>query len=66
MAQPASTSPSTEHPDLIPTGKVSEMAPPFDAYELMGRKSQEVFSSKGKGKAKQGAQAKKPRKAILR
>jgi hypothetical protein len=34
------------------------MAPPIDPYELMGKKS------KGKGKAKQGAQAKKQRRAI--
>ncbi len=52
VAQPASISPSTEHPDLIPTGEVSEMAPPIDAYELMGKKSKEASSSKGKGKAK--------------
>ena len=32
---------------------------PIDPYELMGKKS------KGKGRAKQGAQAKKQRRAVL-
>jgi hypothetical protein len=58
VAQPATTSIPSEHPDLIPTRKFSEMAP-IDPYELMGRKS------KGKGKAKQGAQAKKPKRAVF-
>ena len=65
VAQPASFIPKVEHPDLIPTGEVSEMAPPIDAYELIGKKSKGASSSKGKGKAKQGAQPKKPRRAIL-
>ena len=46
-----------DHPDLIPTGEVSVMAP-IDPYEIMGKKP------KAKGKANQGAQAKKPRKAV--
>jgi hypothetical protein len=65
VAQPTSTIPQVDHPDLIPTGEVSEMAPPIDAYELMGKKSKGASSSKGKGKAKQGAQPKKSRRAIF-
>uniref|UniRef100_A0A2N9HJY9 Uncharacterized protein n=1 Tax=Fagus sylvatica TaxID=28930 RepID=A0A2N9HJY9_FAGSY len=59
VAQPTSISPQVDHPDLIPTREVSEMAPSIDAYELMGKKSKRASSSKGKGKAKQGAQPKK-------
>uniref|UniRef100_A0A2N9H8Q0 non-specific serine/threonine protein kinase n=2 Tax=Fagus sylvatica TaxID=28930 RepID=A0A2N9H8Q0_FAGSY len=58
VAHPATLATPPENLDLIPTGEVSEMAPPIDPYELMGKKS------KGKGKAKQGAQAKKQRRAI--
>ncbi len=58
VAQPATTTILPEHLDLIPIGEVSEMAPPINPYELMGKKS------KGKGKAKQGAQAKKPKRAV--
>ena len=52
VAQCALTSPSVDHPNLILTGEVSEMAPPINAYELMGKKSKIAFSSKGKGRAK--------------
>ena len=55
VAHPATLATPLEHPDLIP--KVSKMAP-IDPYELMGKKS------KAKGKAKQGAQAKKQRRAV--
>jgi hypothetical protein len=65
VAQPASTVPQVDHPDLIPTREVSEMAPPLNAYELMGKKSKGASNSKGKGKAKQGTQPKKPRRAIF-
>uniref|UniRef100_A0A2N9IY06 Uncharacterized protein n=1 Tax=Fagus sylvatica TaxID=28930 RepID=A0A2N9IY06_FAGSY len=41
------------------------MAPPIDIYELMGKKSKGASSSKGKGKAKQGAQPKKSKRAIF-
>ena len=46
-----------DHPDLIPTGEVSVMTP-IDPYEIMGKKP------KAKRKAKQGAQAKKPRRIV--
>uniref|UniRef100_A0A2N9GXM0 Uncharacterized protein n=1 Tax=Fagus sylvatica TaxID=28930 RepID=A0A2N9GXM0_FAGSY len=59
VAQLATTPILPKHPDLNPTGEVSEMAPPINPYELMRKKS------KGKGKAKQGAQAKKPRRVVF-
>ena len=59
VAQPTTITTPPEHSDLIPTGEVSEMAPPINPYELMGKKS------KGKGKAKQGTQAKKPSRAVF-
>ena len=58
VAQPATVVTPPEHPDLIPTGEVSEMAP-IDPYELMGMKTT------GKKMAAQGAQAKKPKRAIF-
>uniref|UniRef100_A0A2N9IWY1 Uncharacterized protein n=1 Tax=Fagus sylvatica TaxID=28930 RepID=A0A2N9IWY1_FAGSY len=58
-AQPATTDIPSEHPDLIPTGQVLEMAP-VDPYELMGKKS------KGRKKAAQSGQPKKPQRAVLK
>ena len=58
VAQPATLDTSPEHPDLIPTGEVSEMAP-INPYELMGKKV------KGKKKATQGGQAKRPKRAVF-
>lgn len=57
-AHPATINVTFEHPNLIPTGQVLEMAP-VDPYELMGKKA------KGKKKALQGAQTKKPRRAVF-
>uniref|UniRef100_A0A2N9GA50 Uncharacterized protein n=1 Tax=Fagus sylvatica TaxID=28930 RepID=A0A2N9GA50_FAGSY len=39
VAQPASNIPAVDHPDLIPTGAVLEMAPPVDVFEIIGKKS---------------------------
>jgi hypothetical protein len=58
VAQPATVVTPPEHPNLIPTREVSEMAP-IDPYELMGMKT------RGKKMAAQGAQAKKPKKAVF-
>jgi hypothetical protein len=57
IAHPATLSTPSDHLDLIPTGEVSVLAP-IDPYKIMGKKQ------KPKGKGKQGAQAKKPRRAI--
>ena len=57
-AQPATTNIPSKHPNLIPTDQVLEMAP-IDPYELMGKKA------KGKKKAAQSGQAKKPRRAVF-
>jgi hypothetical protein len=58
VAQPATVVTPPEHPNLIPTGEVSEMAP-IDPNELMGMKT------RGKKMAAQGAQAKKPKRAVF-
>ncbi len=65
VAQPASTSLSIEHPDLIPIGELSEMAPSINAYELMGKKSKGASGSKNKGKAKEDTQAKKSKRPVF-
>uniref|UniRef100_A0A2N9FJV0 Uncharacterized protein n=1 Tax=Fagus sylvatica TaxID=28930 RepID=A0A2N9FJV0_FAGSY len=58
-AQPSTADITSELPNLIPTGQVLEMAP-IDPYELMGKKA------KGKKKAAQGGQNKKPRRAVFK
>uniref|UniRef100_A0A2N9FJJ5 Uncharacterized protein n=1 Tax=Fagus sylvatica TaxID=28930 RepID=A0A2N9FJJ5_FAGSY len=65
VARPASTSSSVDHSDLIPTTEVSEMALPINPYQLMGKKSKEASTSKSKGKAKEGVEAKKSRRPIF-
>ncbi len=57
-AHPATIDVTSEHPDLIPIGEVSKMAP-INPYDLMGKKA------RGKKKASQGAQTKKPKKAVF-
>jgi hypothetical protein len=52
VAQPNSDFPQVDHLDLIPTGEVSEMAPPVDIFEVIGKKSKEATRSKSKGKSK--------------
>ena len=39
VAQPASNIPTVDHPDLIPTRVVLEMAPPVNVFEIIGKKS---------------------------
>jgi hypothetical protein len=41
------------------------MAPPVDVFEIIGKKSKGVSSSKGKGKAKEGVQTRRSKKAIF-
>uniref|UniRef100_A0A2N9I9D7 Uncharacterized protein n=1 Tax=Fagus sylvatica TaxID=28930 RepID=A0A2N9I9D7_FAGSY len=53
VAHPASTVHSTSVPEFIPTGEVSEMAPPVDVFEILGKRKKESSSSKGKEKEKQ-------------
>ena len=64
MAQPAPADHIVDHPAFIPTGEVSEMAPPIDVFELIGKKQKGVSSSKGKEKAKPVAPPKRSRRVI--
>uniref|UniRef100_A0A2N9HBU1 Uncharacterized protein n=1 Tax=Fagus sylvatica TaxID=28930 RepID=A0A2N9HBU1_FAGSY len=41
-----------DHPDLIPSGQVCEMAPPINPFKLMGKTADASSSKKGKGKGK--------------
>ena len=53
IAQPAPAVQAVEDPDFIPTGAVSEMAPPVDVFEILAKsKTKGAFSSRGRGKAK--------------
>ena len=63
VAQPASTVHIAD-PTFIPTGEVSEMAPPVDVFEILGKRKKGGSSSKGKEKAKPDAPPKRSRRII--
>lgn len=67
VAQPSDSATPADHPSLIPTSAVLEMAPPVDVFELIGKKSKGASSSKGKGKgkAKEGVQTRRSKKAVF-
>uniref|UniRef100_A0A2N9GDY8 Uncharacterized protein n=1 Tax=Fagus sylvatica TaxID=28930 RepID=A0A2N9GDY8_FAGSY len=53
VAQPAPDVQTVEDLDFIPTGAVSEMAPPVDVFEILAKsKAKGASSSRGRGKAK--------------
>ena len=68
VATPADTIIPSEHPDLIPTGQVSEMALPINLFKLMGKKTggspSEAAKGKGKGKTKSAGAGKKLKKIV--
>ncbi len=68
VAAPADTTSLSEHPDLIPIGQVSEMAPPINPFKLMGKatggSSSEATKGKGKSKNKGAGAEKKPKKIV--
>ena len=64
VAQPTSDIPQVDHPDLVPTGEVSEMALPVDIFEVIGKKSKGASSSKSKGKVKQVVPPRRSRRVI--
>ena len=68
VAIPADTISPSEHPDLIPTGQVSEMAPPINPFKLMGKATggspSEATKGKGKGKNKGARAGKKQKKTV--
>ncbi len=64
VAQPASTAHIVDHPAFIPTGEVSEMAPPIDVFEILGKRQKGGSSSKGKEKAKPAALPRRSRRII--
>jgi hypothetical protein len=66
IARPASPTSSANHPDLIPTREVLEMAPPINPFAIMGKKSKaSLGKGKGKGKSKEGSPKKRQRRAIF-
>ena len=60
----------SEHPDLIPTSQVSEMAPPINLFKLMGKATggspSEATKGKGKGKSKGAGAGKKLKKTVTK
>ena len=66
VAQPTSDIPQVDHPNLVPTGEVSEMAPPVDIFEVIRKKSKGASSSKSKGKAKQAVPPRRSKRVIYK
>uniref|UniRef100_A0A2N9IJS9 Dirigent protein n=1 Tax=Fagus sylvatica TaxID=28930 RepID=A0A2N9IJS9_FAGSY len=68
LAVPADTPNSEEDPEFIPVGQVSEMAPPINPFEIMGRATGGSSSgaAKGKGKGRGKGAGKKRHKGYLR
>ncbi len=64
VAQPALAVHTVDHPDLIPTGVVSEMSLPIEVFEIIGKKQKGASSSKGKGKAKPAGPPRRSRRVI--
>ena len=67
LAVPADTTTLSEDPEFIPVGQVSEMAPPINPFELMGKATGGSSSGATKGKGKDwGKEArKKSQKVVL-
>ena len=66
LAVPANTTTLSEDPEFIPIGQVSEMAPPINPFELMGKATGESSSgaTKGKGKGRGRGVGKKSSKVV--
>jgi hypothetical protein len=65
VAPPVATAPDSESFDLIPSGQVSEMAPPINPFKLMGKTAKRSPYGAGKGKAKGIGAGKKGKKPIV-
>jgi hypothetical protein len=66
LAVPADTTALSEDPEFIPSGQVSEMAPPINPFELMGKATGGSSSgaAKGRGKGRGKGAGKKSTKAV--
>lgn len=68
VAQPAEVEQPQDHPNLIPSGQVCEMAPPINPFKLMGKTADaslsEKVKGKGKGKSKGAGAGKKLKKPM--
>ncbi len=66
LAVPADTTTLSEDPEFIPIGQVSEMAPPINPFELMGKATRGSSSgaTKGKGRGRGRGSGKKSTKVI--
>jgi hypothetical protein len=66
LAVPADTTTLSEDPEFIPIGQVSEMAPPINPFELMGKATGGSSSgaTKGRGKGRGKGAGKKSQKVV--
>ena len=66
LAVPVDTTTLSEDPEFIPIGQVSEMAPPINPFELMGKATGGSSSgaTKGRGKGRGKGTGKKSQKVV--